>query len=201
MIFTIIKRSTANKLDDRTFSKLVACFWRQTTLLPMTSTVAVTISMSTLAAVSSALLYDTDLKQWSDVHIKAQVGEPCGNDFGPSVVTILPHLCHKQSGVPALMLLKICNSEIGKNTTTLFMDLRHIKSIILAECPRYCLVLLSTCCEPRWSRRAPQTRCGKPRSPSWCWPYVHQTLSSWHQWFHRRSICRKEQTIYFHFQW
>lgn len=83
----------------------------------MTSTVAVTISgincpqcYLTLAVVSSALLYDTDLKQWSDVHIKAQVGEPCGDDFSPSVVTILPHLCHKQSGVPALVLLKICNS-------------------------------------------------------------------------------------------
>lgn len=61
---------------------------------------------------SSSLLYDTDLKQWSNIHIKAQVSKPCGDDFGTPVVTILPHLCHQQSGVPALMVLKICNSEI-----------------------------------------------------------------------------------------
>lgn len=57
----------------------------------------------------------TDLKQRPDVHVEAQVGEPGGDDFGSSVVTILAHLCHQQSRVSAFLLLEIGNSDsLGK---------------------------------------------------------------------------------------
>lgn len=53
----------------------------------------------------------TDLEQRSDVHIKPQVSEARGDDLGASVVTVLTHLCHQQTWVPALVLLKICYSK------------------------------------------------------------------------------------------
>lgn len=57
---------------------------------------------------------NTHLKQRTDVHIKPQVSKPCGDDFGAPVVTVLPHLCHQQSWVSALVLLKICHSDSWK---------------------------------------------------------------------------------------
>lgn len=63
---------------------------------------------------SCILLYDTDLKQGSDVHVEAQVGKPCSDDFGTSVMTVLPHFCHQQSRVSALLVLKFCNSDIKR---------------------------------------------------------------------------------------
>lgn len=55
---------------------------------------------------------ETDLEQRSNVHIEAQVSETSGDDLGASVVTILSHLGHQQSRVPALVRLEIRNSVI-----------------------------------------------------------------------------------------
>lgn len=60
----------------------------------------------------------TDLEQRSDVHIKPQVSEARGDDLGASVVTVLAHLCHQQTWVPALVLLKICYSKKKKKNPT-----------------------------------------------------------------------------------
>lgn len=55
---------------------------------------------------------ETDLEQRSNVHVEAQVSETGGDDLGASVVTILSHLGHQQSWVPALVPLEIRNSVI-----------------------------------------------------------------------------------------
>ena len=52
----------------------------------------------------------SDLKQGSDVHVEAQVGEARGDDLGPPVVSVLAHLGHQQTGVPALVVLKLHHS-------------------------------------------------------------------------------------------
>lgn len=127
--------------------------------------------------------WDTDLEQRSDVHIKSQVSKARGNDFGTSVVTVLTHLCHQQTRVPALVPLKICDSK-KKKKKKVRMDWNKQTAGAKWRVGRR----VSTCCEPRRSLPALRTRCGTRRSPSWCWLCAHQTRPSWHQWFHLRSI-------------
>lgn len=65
---------------------------------------------------------DADLEQRSNVHIKSQVSKARCNDFGASVMTVLTHLCHQQTGIPALMPLKICDSKKNKCEKEVWAD-------------------------------------------------------------------------------
>lgn len=61
---------------------------------------------------------ETNLEQRSNVHIEAQVSETSGDNLGASVVTILSHLGHQQSRVPALVPFEICDSVILEENRT-----------------------------------------------------------------------------------
>lgn len=53
--------------------------------------------------------------------------------------------------------------------------------------------MLYTYCGSWRSLHAPRTRCGKRRSPSWCWPCVRQTPSSWRQLFRQPNIWKPKK--------
>lgn len=92
---------------------------------------------------SCILLYDTDLKQWSDVHVEAQVGKPCSDDFGTSVMTVLPHFCHQQSRVSALLVLKFCNSDIKRKKN------KKKKTLCYSISPAISMFMMAAgCCIP-----------------------------------------------------
>lgn len=156
-----------------------------------TNPVSCTFILSTRTC-SCILLYDTDLKQGSDVHVEAQVGKPCSDDFGTSVMTVLPHFCHQQSRVSALLVLKFCNSDIkrkkNKKKKTLCYSISPAISMFMMAAK-----MLYTYCGSWRSLHAPRTRCGKRRSPSWCWPCVRQTPSSWRQLFRQPNIWKPKK--------
>ena len=47
------------------------------------------------------------LEERPDVDVEAEVGEPGGDDLGPAVVSVLPHLGHQDPGTAALLRGKL----------------------------------------------------------------------------------------------
>ena len=43
------------------------------------------------------------LEQRAYVHVKANIGESCGNHLGPPIMPILPHLYHQHPGAAAFL--------------------------------------------------------------------------------------------------